>query len=246
MHDSFAVFAFDVAAVVPHHLHGSVAACDQLSVAIERKGKVVNVHIVLHTPGVIQPKDPLLGYGNSRPDPYPLVLGRKGLTDDVLVPLVVYCLSHLLLKATALVQDGPPSVQILTGVHTCVTCLVARPSDLQSAITVLLRQSLPCHPPIPSLIFWAFSLKLINGVAGRDRCGEQENTPEVLVRLFPFVSSDSIKSGDVGVAQKRLWVGLASREKDDVLAAERRTNAQVNVWFQEPYPGSCPQTPDSS
>ena len=96
--ESFAVVALHVNSGVPHHLHGNAAACDRRSV--DRARKVVDVHSVYHASNVVQPKVPPLVAGGS----YPLVLGRKGLENDVLVPLVVYCLSHFLEDVTAFVQ----------------------------------------------------------------------------------------------------------------------------------------------
>ena len=110
--ESFVVVALHV--TVPHHLHGNAAAYDRLSVDIARK--VVDVHSVYHAPNVVQPKVPPLVAGGS----YSLVLGRKGLENDVLVPLV-YCLSHFLEEVTAFVQNEKEVVRILAGLHLRVT-----------------------------------------------------------------------------------------------------------------------------
>ena len=121
--ESFAVVARHVTAGVPQHLHGNAAACDWLNV--DRARKVVDVHNVYHAPNVVQPKVPLLVAGGS----YPLVLGRKGLENDVLVPLVVYCLSHFLEEVTAFVQNENEVVRVLAGLYLRVEeFLVARPS----------------------------------------------------------------------------------------------------------------------
>ena len=95
--ESFAVVALHVTAGVPHHLHVNAAACDRLSV--DRARKAVDVHSVYHVPNVVRPKVPPLVAGGS----HPLVLGRKGLENDVLLPIVVYCLSHFLEEVTAFV-----------------------------------------------------------------------------------------------------------------------------------------------
>ena len=97
--ESFAVVAVHITAGVPHHLHGIAAACNRLSV--DRARKVVDVHSVYHVPNVVQPKGPPLVAGGSNP----LVLGRKGLENDALEPLVVCCLSYFLEKVTAFVQN---------------------------------------------------------------------------------------------------------------------------------------------
>ena len=96
--ESFAVVALHVTAGVPYHLHGNAAACDRITVV--RARKVVDVHSVYHVPNVVQPKVPTVAGGS-----YPLVLGRKGLENDVLAPLVVYCLLHFLEEVTAFVQN---------------------------------------------------------------------------------------------------------------------------------------------
>ena len=75
------------------------AACDRLSV--ERAPKVVGVHSVHYVPDAVQPKVPPIAAGGS----YHFVLGRKGVEDDVFVPLVSNHLSHLLEEATAFVRD---------------------------------------------------------------------------------------------------------------------------------------------
>ena len=112
--ESFAVVALHVNSGVPHHLHGNAAACDRRSV--DRARKVVDVHSVYHAPNVVQPKVPPLVAGGS----YSLVLGRKGLENDVLVPLV-YCLSHSHEEVTAFVQNEKEVVRILAGLHLRVT-----------------------------------------------------------------------------------------------------------------------------
>ena len=132
--DSFSVVALHVTAVVPHHLHGDVAACDRLRV--ERARKVVDVHSVYHAPNVVQPKVQPLVTGGS----YPLVLARKGLEDDVFVLLVIYYLSHLFKEVTAFVRDEKAVVWILAGLHLQVDeFLVARPFGLLSVAAILLN-----------------------------------------------------------------------------------------------------------
>ena len=88
--ESFAVVALHVTAGVPHHMRGNAAACNRVTIGNARK--VVDEHSVYHVPNVVQPKVPSLVAGGS----YPLVLGRKGLENDVFVPPVVHRLSHFL------------------------------------------------------------------------------------------------------------------------------------------------------
>ena len=109
--DSFPVVALHVTAVVPHHRHGDAVVYDWLSV--ERAQKVVDVHSVYRAPDVVQPKIPPLVAGG----PYPLVLGRKGLEDDVFVYFVVYRLPHFLEEILAFVQDEKEVVRLLAGLH---------------------------------------------------------------------------------------------------------------------------------
>ena len=73
--------------------------------SVDSARKVFDVHSVYHVQNVVQPKDPPLVAGGS----YPLVLGRKDLENDVLVPLIVYCLSHFLEEVTAFVQNEKKS-----------------------------------------------------------------------------------------------------------------------------------------
>ena len=106
------------------------------------------------------------------------------MEDVVFVPLVVYCLSYFFEEVTAFVQDEIEVVWILAGLHLRVDqFLVARPSGLLSVVAVLLSQSLPRQLSMPRSIFWPLPLELLDGVVGGARCGEQENTPEILVRL---------------------------------------------------------------
>ena len=121
--ESFAVVALHVTAGVPHHLHGNAAACDRLSVDPARK--TVVVHSVYHVPNVFQHKVPPLVECGS----YPLVLGRKSLENDVLVPLFVKCLSHFPEDVTAFAQNENDVVGILAGLHLHVDEFrVARPT----------------------------------------------------------------------------------------------------------------------
>ena len=146
--ESLAVVALHVAAGVPHHLHGNAAACDRISV--DRARKVVDVHSVYHVPNVVQPKVPPLVAGGS----YPLVLGRRGLENDVLLPLVVYCLFHFLEKVTAFVQNEKEVVQILAGLRLRVDeFLVARSSSLLGVAVVLLCQSIQRQMSMPRSVF---------------------------------------------------------------------------------------------
>ena len=166
--ESFAVVAPHVNVGVPHHLHGNAAACDRLSV--DRARKVVDVNSVYHVPNVVQPEVSPLVVGGS----YPLVLGRKGLKNDVLEPLVVYCLSHFLEEVTAFAQNEKEVVRILAGLNLRVDeFLVARPSGLLSMVVVLLRQSFPRQLSMPRSIFWPVPLELLDGVVGGARCVEK-------------------------------------------------------------------------
>ena len=96
------------------------------------------------------------------------------MENDVLVPLAVYCRSHFLEEVTAFVRNEKEVVWILSGLHLRVDeFLVARPSGLLSVAVVRLSQSLPRQPSMPRSIFWPLPLKLLDGVVGRSRCGEQ-------------------------------------------------------------------------
>ena len=172
MYESFAVLALHITAGVPRHLHGNAAACDRLSA--DRARKIVHVNSVYHVPNVVQLKVPPLVAGGS----YPFVFGRKGLENDVLVPLVVYCLSHFLEEATAFVRNERKVARTMTGLHLRVNeFLVARPSGLLSVAVVLLSQSLPrqlsMSRSMSRSIFWPLHLELLGGVVGGARCGEK-------------------------------------------------------------------------
>ena len=109
---------------MPHHLHGNAAACDRLSV--DRARKVVDVHSVYHVPNVFQHKVPPPVECGS----YPLVLGRKSLETDFIVPLIVKCQPHFPEDVTAFVQNEQEVVRMLAGLHLRVDeFLVARPTS---------------------------------------------------------------------------------------------------------------------
>ena len=96
------------------------------------------------------------------------------MENDVLVPLVVYFLSHFLEEVTAFVQNGKEVVRILLGLHLRVDeFLVARPSGLLILAVVLLSQSLLRQLSIPRSIFKPLPLELLDGAVGGARCGEK-------------------------------------------------------------------------
>lgn len=93
--DIFTAVALHVTAVVPCHPHGNAAACDRLSVR-----NVIDMHDAYDVPDFVQIKVPLLVTGV----PYPLVLGRKVLENDVFVKLIVHRLPHFLADVTEFIQ----------------------------------------------------------------------------------------------------------------------------------------------
>ena len=113
--ESCSVVALRVTTGVPYHLHGNAAACGRISVDGARN--FVGVHRVYHVPNAVQSKVPPLVDGSS----HPLVLRRKGAETDVLVPLVVYCLSHFLGGFTALVLVWPLYFSV-NGFHVSCPC----------------------------------------------------------------------------------------------------------------------------
>ena len=78
------------AVVSPGRLHGNPTTCDQGEGV--QTGKSVDVQGTHHAPNICQLKIPPLV--SSCADP--LVIGRKGLNYDVLVPLVRHWLAHVL------------------------------------------------------------------------------------------------------------------------------------------------------
>ena len=78
-----AIVTLDGAVVSPGRLHGNPTTCDQEGVV--RTGKAVDVQGTHHAPNICQVKIPPLVASCADP----LVLGRKGLKNDVFVPQVV-------------------------------------------------------------------------------------------------------------------------------------------------------------
>ena len=68
---------------------------------------------------------------------------------------------------------------------------------------VLLSESLPRQMSMARSIVWPLPLELLDGVVGGARRGEKYNTPDILIRLKPFVISDSVKRRGVGAAQSK-------------------------------------------
>ena len=149
MSESLAVVALHVTAGVLHPRHGNAAACDRLGV--EKARTTIDVHSACHVANVVQTKVPPLVPRGS----WPLVLVRKGLENDVLVPLVVYYLSHFLEKVTTFVQNEKEVGRILAGLHLRVDeVLMACPSGFLSEASeavVFLGVFPPAvHAPLPS------------------------------------------------------------------------------------------------
>ena len=80
----------DGTVVSPGRLHGNPTTRDQGGV--DRTGKAVDVQGTHHAPNIGQVKIPPLVASCADP----LVLGRNGLKNDVLVPLVRHWLAHVL------------------------------------------------------------------------------------------------------------------------------------------------------
>lgn len=91
--------ALHATAVVPGRLYGDTTACDL--VGFRKAQTVFDLPSVHQVPVDVQ-SQVLLIISNQ---PLPLVLGRKSLQSNVLVPLILSRLSHVLEKLAAFVQN---------------------------------------------------------------------------------------------------------------------------------------------
>lgn len=102
----------------------------------------------------------------------------------------VYGLSHFFMGITTLVRDDHVIVGILSGVH-----LMTRSFGLLGGNAALPSQTLPRRLYVPRLVFWLLSLEMMVLIA---RCGDECNSPEMLVRLSLFPPSGVIKRHGIG------------------------------------------------
>ena len=124
---------------------------------------------------------------------------------------------------------------------------MARPSGLRGVATVLLSQSLLRPLYMTRSIFWPLSLEILNRVIGGARCGTKYHTPEILVRLLPFLLTGGIKRRGGGAAQsRRSWLGLALNHLEHGLAVEISGRRAACSCIRETFHCSCRQRLGSS
>ena len=128
-----AIVTLDGAVVSPGRLHGNPTTRDQEGVI--RTGKTVHVQGPHHAPNICQVKIPPLVASCADP----LVLCRKGLKNDVFVPLVGYWLPHILQTLAIAVHGVKKIIGIIAGLHLGIvqTIVVHSPSLLCVTIELL-------------------------------------------------------------------------------------------------------------
>ena len=125
----------DGAVVSPGRLHGNPTTRHQEGVV--RTGRAVDVQGTHHAPNICHVKIPPLVASCADP----LVLGRKGLKNDVLliVPFVGYWLAHILQTLAIAIHGVKKIIGIIAGLHLGnVQILVVRSSSLLRVTIVLL------------------------------------------------------------------------------------------------------------
>ena len=138
-----AIVTLDGAVVSPGRLHSNPTTYDQEGVV--RTGKAVDVQGTHHAPNICQAKIPPLVASCADS----LMLGRKGLKNDVFVPLVGYWLAHILQTLALVVHGLKKMIGILAGLHLgIVQIFVVRPPSLLCLIIVLLFQGIPRRLPV--------------------------------------------------------------------------------------------------
>ena len=106
-----AVVAVDGAVAFPGQMHGNPTTHDRGRVI--RAGEAVDVQGTHHASNVCEVEIPPFIAGSTDP----LVLGGKGLKNDVFVPLVGYWLAHILQTLAIAVHSVQKIVGIIAGLH---------------------------------------------------------------------------------------------------------------------------------
>ena len=178
------------AVVSPGRLHGKPTTRNQGGVVWT--GKTVDVKGTYHAPDTCQVK--ILPLVDSCADP--LVLGRKGLKNDVLVPLARHWLAHVLQTLAKAVHG----LQKIVGTIACfdlgtVELFMVSPPSLFCVSVVLLVQGTPCCLPVTDPILPGFAHVRVYDVVGRTLRDEEQDAQEVVVPALPRCHGRSILCG---------------------------------------------------
>ena len=210
----------DGAVVSPGRLHGDPTTRDLGGVI--RTGKVVDVQGTHHAPNICQVKIPPLVASCADP----LVLGRKGLKNDVLVPLVRHWLARVLQTLAKDVHGVQKIAESIAWFHLgTVQLFVVSPSSLLRVAVVLLFQGTPCCLSVTDPILSGLVYVPFHDVVGRTLRGEEQDAEEVLVRALPRCH------GRRSLCCCRLRIALENG--GDVLPIERQDDAKPVILFQK-------------
>ena len=142
-------------------------------------GEAADVQGITHVSNVCEAKIPPLIVGGTDP----LVLGRKGLKNDVSVPLAGYWLAHILQTLAIAVHVVKKIVGIIAGLHLgFVQIFVERPPSLLCVTIVVPFQGIPRRLPITDPIFLDLAHVLFHDIVGRTLRREERDAEKVLVR----------------------------------------------------------------
>ena len=219
-----AIVTLDGAVVSPGRLHGNPTTRDQGGVV--RTGKAVDVQSIHHAPNICQVKIPPL-VAISCADP--LVLGRNGLKNDVLVPLVRHWLAHVLQTLAKAIHGVQKIVGIIAWFYfSTVQLFVVRPSSLLGVAVVLLFQGIPCCLSVTDTILPGLAHVLFYYVVGRTLRGEEQGAEDVLVRALPRCHGRRILCG---------WrLRIALENGGDALSMERQDDAKLVLVINKMHP----------
>ena len=140
-----AVVAVDGAVASPGQMHGNPTTHDRGRVIWV--GEAVDVQGTYHASIVCEVEIPPFIAGSTDP----LVLGRKGLNNNVFVPLVEYWLAHILQTLAIAVHGVQKIIGIIVGLHLgIVKIFVVRPPSLLCVTIVLFCRALHAACPLPT------------------------------------------------------------------------------------------------
>ena len=180
-------------------------------------GEAVDVQGTHHASNVCEVEIPPFIAGSTDP----LVLGGKGLKNDVFVPLIGYWLAHILQTLAIAVHGVQETIGIIAGLHLgIVQIFVVRPPSLLCVTIVFLFQGIPRRLPVTDPILAGLAHELFYDIVGRTLCREEQDAEKILVRARP---------------RRRILCGyrlrLALKNGGDSLPMGRRAGAKLVLVF---------------
>ena len=215
-----AVVAVDGVVASAGQMHGNPATHDRGRVIWA--GEAVDVQGTHHASNVCEVEIPPFIAGSTDP----LVLGGKGLKNDVFVPLVGYWLAHILQTLAIAVHGVQKIMEIIAGLHLgIVQIFVVRPPSLLCVTIVLLFQGISRRLPVTDPILPGLAHVPFYDIVGRTLCREEQCAETFLVRARPRRHSRRILCG--------YRLRLALKKGGDALPTERQADAKLVLVFQK-------------